>query len=114
MTAFKGNRLRERREAAGLTQEELSQQIGVRKAQISYYENAKTEPGAGVLANMARVLGVTTDYLLGLVDTPNGYIARAQLSSDEMYVLELWRNWNAGQWMEIGAKRAVTDLKKIK
>jgi transcriptional regulator with XRE-family HTH domain len=114
MSAFMGSRLRERREAAKLTQQELAERIGVRKAQISLYEHHKTEPGAGVLANMSKELGVSTDYLLGLVDTPNEQIARTQLSSDELYILNLWRNWSAGEWMKIGAQRAIVDANKPK
>jgi transcriptional regulator with XRE-family HTH domain len=114
MTAFVGTRLRERREAVGLRQHELADRIGVRKAQISLYENGKAEPGAGVLANMAKELSVTTDYLLGLVDTPNDHITRSQLSRDELYVLELWRNFSASKWMTVGAQRAITDAKEIK
>jgi transcriptional regulator with XRE-family HTH domain len=114
MTAFMGGRLRERREAAGLTQQELADRIGVRKAQISLYEHQKTEPGAGVLANMAKELSVTTDYLLGLVDTPSDHVSRSQLSRDELYILELWRNWSAGKWMEVGAQRAIVDADKLK
>ena len=114
ISAFKGNRLRAKREAIELTQQELAERIGVRKAQISHYENGKAEPSAGVLANMAQVLSVTTDYLLGVVDTPNEHLSRGELSSDELYVLELWRTFSAAQWMQAGANRAAAEAEKLK
>jgi len=60
-------RLRSSREAAGLKQDEFAEKVGIARASASYYENQgnKALPNAEVLYNMAEVLNVSFDYLLG-------------------------------------------------
>jgi phage repressor protein C with HTH and peptisase S24 domain len=58
--------VKSRREALGLTQEELGRRIGVTKASISLIESGRTRSLRGAtLGGLARELGVTTDDLLG-------------------------------------------------
>ena len=52
----------------GMTQEELAEALFVEKSMISYYENDKKEMRASGLAEMARVLQTTPNYLLGYKD----------------------------------------------
>lgn len=49
-----------------LTQLQVAQRIGVTKAMISAYETAIRYPSYDVLIKLARLLGVSTDYLLGI------------------------------------------------
>lgn len=64
-------RLRESRRACGLTLEELANLYntkfggGLNKGTLSKYENGKQEPLSGVTSNLAEILEVSTDYLLG-------------------------------------------------
>lgn len=60
-----GNRLRELRIAAGLTQAQLATQINVTKSVISYYELQARAPSPEVLVKLSYVFHVSTDYLLG-------------------------------------------------
>ena len=62
-----GERIKERRKAKGLTQENLAKKLGVTRQIISYYETSRI-PSAGDLAFLAKELDTTTDYLLGLSD----------------------------------------------
>lgn len=64
-------RLRELRVKSGKTREEFSSSVGLYKATYSAYENASL-PGIDTLPRIARALDVTTDYLLGLSDNPEG------------------------------------------
>lgn len=52
------------RQRAGLTQEEVAKKLGVRQANISFWENGKTAPRAKLLLNLASIYGCTTDELL--------------------------------------------------
>lgn len=63
-----GNRIKSRRQALNLSQSELSKQLNCTQAALSQYENGNREPGLNDLANIARCLNTTTDYLLGLTD----------------------------------------------
>ena len=59
---------------------ELRQRRGVTKRVIVYYEGDGAQPPGAMLVDLARVLGVTTDELLGvqpLRDTPRPKVARA-------------------------------------
>ena len=60
-----GNRLREARIAAGLSQSELEELSGIPKARLSRYENGHVEPSIQTLARLARALNVSEASLLG-------------------------------------------------
>lgn len=60
-----GNRLREARVAAGLSQSELEELSGIPKARLSRYENGHVEPSIQTLARLARALNVSEASLLG-------------------------------------------------
>ena len=64
-----GDRIKLTREKRGLSQNELSRRSGVRQALISELESGKKDDTTGsALRRMARVLGVSVDYLLGTFD----------------------------------------------
>jgi len=60
-----GNRLREARIAAGLSQSELEELSGIPKARLSRYENGHVEPSIQTLARLSRALNVSEASLLG-------------------------------------------------
>ena len=60
-----GNRLRETRLAAGLSQSELEEISGIPKARLSRYENGHVEPSIQTLERLARALNVPEASLLG-------------------------------------------------
>lgn len=59
-----GQRLKSRRQALRLTQQELSEAIGLTPQHISAIEQDKRAPSLSSLAKLAMELGVTTDYLI--------------------------------------------------
>lgn len=66
-------RLRERREAAELTQGQVAEYEGVVRSYISNLERGTNEPAVWeLLARLARRYGTSADYLLGLTDDPTG------------------------------------------
>lgn len=64
-----GNRLKELRLQAGLTQKQLAEQIGITKSVVSFYELRERTPSPDVLIKLASIFHVTTDYLLGIEKT---------------------------------------------
>lgn len=63
------DRVRDARISAGLSQHELEQASGLAQRHVSAIERGR-DPRATTLAKLARVLRVSTDWLLGLSDTP--------------------------------------------
>lgn len=64
-----GSRLRQAREATGLDRAAFAESIGAYKATYSAWENGSL-PGSSQFPDLARALGVSTDYLYGLTDDP--------------------------------------------
>ena len=61
-----GEKVRALREGRGLSQVQLAELLGVTKGIISAYETSVRMPSYKVLIRIARLFGVSTDYLLGL------------------------------------------------
>lgn len=61
-----GARLAELRKRAGYTQQELAEAVQTTQRMISYYETQAEPPPSTLLPELARVLGVSVDQLLGL------------------------------------------------
>lgn len=77
-----GKKLADLRRAAGLTQKQLGEKIGVSNRVIYYYESETDYPPAHLIAPLAKALNVSTDELLGVKNI------KQQL--DPQYVA-LWR-----------------------
>lgn len=60
-----GERLKELREKAGLTQEQLAIRVRTGKSSIAMYETQGRIPSPAVLLKLSGTLHVSTDYLLG-------------------------------------------------
>jgi len=60
-----GARLVELRKAAGYTQTELANELGVTRRMIAYYEGETEYPPSTLLAGLAKALGVSIEALLG-------------------------------------------------
>lgn len=68
METILGQRLKELRKEAGLTQKELANALGINSVTYLHYEKEQHEPPLALLADMAQYFGVSVDYLLGLKD----------------------------------------------
>jgi transcriptional regulator with XRE-family HTH domain len=62
-------RLRIAREYCGLSQGDLAKRSGLQPSAISHFETGTRKPSFDNLRLLADTLDVTTDYLLGRVDT---------------------------------------------
>lgn len=61
-----GRHLAELREAAGLTQQQLAEKLGVQQSNIAFWERWDKPPRGEVLPKLAEALNVSTDALLGV------------------------------------------------
>jgi transcriptional regulator with XRE-family HTH domain len=67
-----GDRLKEARKAKKKTQAEMASIVGVSQATYSCYERGTITPEITSVVKFSEALGVTTDYLCGLSDNPQG------------------------------------------
>ena len=67
-----GERLTELRKAAGFTQQELADEVGVSRRMIAYYEGQSAHPPTTLLPALAQALSLSTDELLGLTPFKRG------------------------------------------
>jgi transcriptional regulator with XRE-family HTH domain len=63
-----GERLAKLRKAAGYTQVEFAQEVGITQRMVAYYEAPDAQPPAHLMPQMATALGVSADVLLGLAE----------------------------------------------
>lgn len=64
-----GRRLKKVRKMRGLGQKQLADQAHISSQTVGYCERGEGYPQANILRDMAQVLEVSTDYLLGLKDS---------------------------------------------
>jgi transcriptional regulator with XRE-family HTH domain len=68
-----GERIRKRRLELGIGQRELARRLGVRYATLSDLERGvREEMTIALLRKLARALGVTSDWLIGIYEDEEG------------------------------------------
>jgi transcriptional regulator with XRE-family HTH domain len=97
---MRGDRLAKLREERGYTQLELAEMMGLGPQQIWRYENGLNDPRSDVLARIAQIFGVTSDYLLGLVDYPEREF-NTELRESEREAILAWRRGDKLRAIEI-------------
>jgi transcriptional regulator with XRE-family HTH domain len=65
-----GDRIRMHRARLRLSQRALGKQVGLSTNGISLIERGEVDPRVSVIRQIADVLGVSTDYLLGRTEDP--------------------------------------------
>ena len=63
-----GARIRSTREQAGMARDDLAKRINIQYSALSKYESSAREPDFETLVQIARVLHVSVDYILGCTD----------------------------------------------
>ncbi|MDL5367636.1 helix-turn-helix transcriptional regulator [Xanthomonas sp. NCPPB 2654] len=107
-----GDRLREARKAAGLTQEQLGFALGVTKSSVSAWENDRETPSFRLLPNLRGVLKRSLDELIcgqgqgaRVHELPGDYALQAH-DAHEQALLTRYRNLPARR------REAVLELLK--
>lgn len=65
-----GKRLKSLRKQRGFTMQDISDKLGVARSTYAGYESDYRQPPLEILYQIAELLTTSTDYLLGLTDTP--------------------------------------------
>ena len=71
LSDFISSRLRAARDVRVWSQKDLARRAGIPTKTIEHYEIRLCKPSLEMLRRLAGLLGVTTDYLLGVVDAPH-------------------------------------------
>lgn len=82
-----GDKLKDLRMDAGLTQEQLAQVIGISSNSISKYESNINEPAYEILIKIAKYFNVSLDYLLSRTNirTPHYIITEIKENNEGKY-----------------------------
>lgn len=99
---FRGDRLKAVR--GDISQEMLASAINIDQAQLARYETGAREPSPAAIGKLAEYLGVTSDYLLGLVDKPQDRLAESQLTEEEWALLNAFRRGDVKGLLRIAVK----------
>lgn len=83
-------KLQEIREQKGMLQKDLAEKLNKTRACISSWETAKTEPDIQSLIEIADVLEVSIDYLLGRTDEMDLATKQTDLTPDQNELLNLY------------------------
>ena len=87
-----GLKIRQLREAAGMTQEELGKVLGVKRAAINKYETGTVvNLKRSTIEKLCSLFSVTPQYLLSASDEPE---APAGIAGDEQVLLGFYRELN--------------------
>ena len=99
-----GDRIKHFREEKNVTQEVLSEKVGLSRENINRYENGSKHPGLETVVNIANAIGISVDDLL--VDSLEHPISTAD---SEIHRLLL----DCNRMEEQILTRTVAELKKI-
>lgn len=90
------DRLTKLRQARGWTKKEFSIQIGKTQQTVGKWENGTNAPTFKDLVKLVELFGVTSDYLLGLSDSPSKYAYPPLNDNKEEYVGEMFKQLDEG------------------
>lgn len=109
-------RLKLAREKAGLTQKELAERLNVPPQMINRYENSDTEPRIGFVAKIAPILGVSSDFLIGVepmneIDLMHGVMLAASQAGNMIFRTNVGKvRMTDGRWFDTGLPKGHSDL----
>lgn len=98
---MRNDRLKQSRLKSHLTQEELAVKLNTDKVQISRWERGEAAPRAETFADIARILNVSVDYLLGVSDEPTIRVRVDNLSIEEMAIVTALRRGDRDDALKI-------------
>lgn len=81
-------RLRQLRKAKKLTMKELGKKFNLAESTISGYENGIRKPDIELVERFASFFGVSTDYLLGRTEYPQGIVLTDKSEEEKRRIYE--------------------------
>ena len=102
-----GERLKNLRKTAGITQQELADRLNVHPQTVSKWERGLSEPDISQLGDLASALGITLEELLGREDPEQSYTGNFQAEAFGKMLSEL-RSGRGESQEELAAAAAVS------
>ena len=102
-----GERLKNLRKAAGITQQELADRLNVHPQTVSKWERGLSEPDISQLGDLASALGIILEKLLGGEDPEQSYMGNFQAEAFGKMLSEL-RSGRGESQEELAAAAAVS------
>ncbi len=96
-----GERLERLRKAAGYSLRELADEIGISHRMLVYYEKHAEHPPTHLMPQLAKVLGVSTDQLLGVEKVKGNGRARDT---------KLWRRFSQVEKLPASRRKQITQI----
>jgi transcriptional regulator with XRE-family HTH domain len=115
-TAVLGNRIRQARKDAGLSQVRLAQLLNTTQSAISLYEAGQRAVGIDMLLNVARILNRPLHYFLSAIDVVlyvrDSRIANLanELEKRPQDIEELLEYWEFVQWRNVREREQAMEL----
>lgn len=97
-----GTKIQELRKEKGMTQEELANDLAITPQSVSKWENEQSTPDLDTLVKIAKILGVSCDYLLG-----NEVEAKVSVKDHNKLLLKLVVDSNDGDKVKINLPLSV-------
>ena len=108
---MRGDRIKERREELGLSQAELGERIKMddkdqplQPQAVYRYEKNLTKPSSEMIVKFCKALGVTSDWLLGLVENKDEHLDESDLSPMEKRLINAIRSGKVPEAIEMALK----------
>lgn len=60
------DKIKDLRRQSGMNQVQLAERLGITKSAVNAWENGTNSPSLSYIIRLARIFGVSTDYLLGV------------------------------------------------
>jgi len=98
-------RLKQERNKRNLTQIELGRLCNFGPNQINRYESGNREPSVNAVIQLAKVLEISLDYLLGLSDKLHGQLIATDLDPRDRQLLEAFHKDGWSGVFKLGAER---------
>lgn len=105
-----GEKLAELRREKKLSQYELADRLGFSRGQLANYEQGTREPDFKTLQLIADYFSVTTDYLLGRVDSP--FLSQSDKDEEEFQAFA--NDPSLQKWYKELPKSKEEDLRKLR
>lgn len=111
---FRGDRLRDLREKAGLSQTQLAELANTTQTGITRYETGKREPPSDILERITKALHTNGAFLHDFTDDPREGIVLVALSPDENVLFDALRSGDQQTVNKIMLQRFRKQLGKKK
>lgn len=78
------DRVKELRRKSGWSQQEFSSKINITQSMVAKYESGKKMPSPTTLVDIAKLFGVSLDYLMGISDEKIIYDSSGQVKEPDL------------------------------